>query len=129
MYSKHTAEDHIRKLKHDGDLAQQLAQKDDYYDWTITCAFYYVVHCIEAYAHEKGKENELAEEIGVAESLHHKRERFVRRYLINQFGIYRRLYDSSRQSRYDPTYFEKISRIKGYHKRLLESARKLENLL
>jgi len=126
---KHTAEDHIKKLHHDCDLARELARKTDYYDWTITCAFYYTVHCVEAYAHKTGKERELEAELGNEESLHRKRERFVHIHLKDFFGVYRRLYDKSRQSRYDPTYFEKICRVKGYHERLLESARKLENVL
>lgn len=129
MYSKHTAEDHINKLKHDCDLAQELAEKEDYYDWTITCAFYYAVHCVEAYAHKIGKERELLGELGDEESLHRKRERFVYKHLRDYFGIYRRLYDKSRQSRYDPTYFQKICNVKGYHKKLLDSARKLESTL
>lgn len=129
MYPKHTVENHVKKLNHDCKLAQELAGREDYYDWTITCAFYYVIHCVEAFAHKIGRERELIGEVGRGESLHSKRERFVRRYMNDHFTIYRRLYDKSRQSRYDPTYFEKVCRLKGYHKRLLESARELERVL
>ena len=128
MYPVHSAEDHIKKMKHDCSLAQQLAQTDDFCDWTIISTFYFAIHCIEAYAHEHRKEREL-EGMGSEESLHRIRERFVERHLKDYFTIYTRLYDKARQSRYDPTYFNKISQIKGYHKKLLDAARKLENII
>lgn len=129
MYPKHTADDHIKKLKHDCNVAQKLAGEEDCYDWTIICTFYYAIHCVEAYAHQIGKERELVGEIWDETSLHRKRERFVRKYLKDYFTIYERLYEKSRKSRYDPTYFEKICRIKGYHQKLLKSARKIETIL
>lgn len=129
MYSKHEMQDHLRKSEHDCDLAQQLSTTEDYYDWTIICCFYFAVHCVEAYAHKIGKERELRSDLGDEESLHRKRERFVRNHLEPYFAIYRRLYDKSRQARYDPTYYEKISQQKGYHKRLLKSAQKLKQIL
>jgi len=117
------------KSNHDCKLAQELCANEEYCDWTIVCAFYFAVHCVEAYAHKIRKERELLSGILDEESLHRKRERFVRNYLKDYFGIYRRLYDKSRQSRYDPTYFEKIRKVKGYHKRLLEKAEKLKAVL
>lgn len=130
MTDSHTAGDHIRKLKHDCGLAQKLAEGEEYYDWTITCTFYFVVHCIEAYAHKKRLEK-LLEYNGVIRSnqnLHQLRQRFVSEYLPNYFNMYIRLYDKSRDSRYDPNYFERIARMKGYHKRLLEAALKFEDI-
>lgn len=128
-FPKHTAEDHINKMNHDSALGQQLADDENYCDWTITCAFYCAVHCVEAYAHKIGRERELLVEFGDETSLHRKRERFVNNYLRDYFTIYRRLYDKSRRSRYDPTYFENIRQLKGYHKRLLEAARNLKTIL
>lgn len=129
MYSKHDMKDHIMKSNHDCKLAHELCVNEEYCDWTIICTFYFAVHCVEAYAHKIRKDRELLSRIGEEESLHKKRERFVSNYLKDYFGIYRRLYDKSRQSRYDPTYFEKIRRVKDYHKRLLESAEKLKAIL
>ena len=129
MYSKHKMEDHVRKSKHDCDLAQQLSEREDYYDWTIICCFYFAVHCVEAYAHKIGRERELRSGLGDDESLHLKREKFVHHRLKDYFGIYRRLYDKSRRARYDPNYYENVRQHKDYHKRLLEAARKLEEIL
>lgn len=131
MEDNHTADDHIRKLNHDCALAEELAEKDDYYDWTITYAFYFAIHCIEAYAHQHGQEAELKQR-GLdenEESLHRVRERYVRKHLRGHYGAYEALYKKSRKSRYDPTYFEKISKVVDYHKRLLESAQKMKTIL
>lgn len=75
MYPKHSWEDHKKKSDHDRKLAQELSVKEEYCDWTIICAFYFAVHCVEAYAHKIGKERELVGEIWDEESLHRKRER------------------------------------------------------
>lgn len=130
MDDNHTVEDHITKMQHDCGLAQQLAEGEEYYDWTITCTFYFAVHCIEAYAHKHHLE-QLLENTHPSrnESLHLIRQRFVNNYLPNFFSIYMRLYEKSRNSRYDPTYFKKISKLKGYHKRLLEAALKMKTIL
>jgi len=129
MYPKHTANDHIRKSDHDCKLAESLSEGQDFYDWTIICTFYFAIHCIEAYAHKTGREWQLQQDVGDEESIHRKRERFVKQYLSDYFGIYRNLYDKSRQSRYDPTYYENIKKLVGYHKRLLQEAMKLKSLL
>ena len=129
MYPKHTADDHLRKMKHDQNVALELAKKDDCCDWTIICAFYFAIHCVEAYAHKHGIERELVGDLGDEESLHKKRERFVRNHVGEFFTLYLRLYDKSRQARYDPTYFEKIYQLKGYHQKLLQATQKLESIL
>ena len=126
----HTAEDHVRKLKHDCKLAQKLAEGEEYCDWTIICTFYFAVHCIEAYAHKKRLERFLKYNSHGRgnQNLHQLRQRFVDEYLPKYFTLYIRLYDKSRASRYDPKYFERIVQMKGYHKRLLEAALKFEDI-
>lgn len=130
MFSEHTSDDHIKKLEHDCKLAQELAKTEEYYDWTMICAFYFAVHCIEAYAHQHRKEGELLSiEKWDKESPHKKRERFVRDNLKDFFSIYQRLYNHARQSRYDPRYFVAISKIKGYHERLLDASMKIRSIV
>lgn len=107
-----------------------MSQRSDYYDWTITCAFYFVIHCVEAYAHKIKLEGKLKHrDLEDEESLHKIRERFVREKIPQHYAIYMNLYKKSRKSRYDPTYFEKIAKNIGYQKRLLESAQKIKEIL
>jgi len=128
MYPRHITEDHIKKSEHDCSLAQSLSEGQDFYDWTIICAFHFALHRIEAYAHKTGKESQLQPNVGDRESIHRKRERFVKQYLSEYFAIYERLFEKSRQSRYDPTYYEKIRNLRDYHKRLFQEAMKLKNI-
>lgn len=128
MASSHSADDHIKKSEHDLEIAELMC-KQDCYDWTIICAFYFAVHCVEAYAHIKGLERSLEKGLGDEESIHRKRERFVKQHLRKYFGTYRTLYDKSRSSRYDPLYFHRIKTTKDYHRRLLDKAVKIKNAL
>ena len=109
-----------------------MAEGQEYYDWTITCAFYFAVHCIEAHAH-KHKQEKLLEPTDLdrqrGRSEHIVRQNYVSDYLPDCFTTYIRLYDASRKSRYDPNYFENISKNQGYHKRMYDCSQKLREIL
>lgn len=128
--SNHTYSDHKNKAKHDWKLASNLESKQEFCDWTITCAFYYAVHCVEAYAHKKNKERELMPRGSWDdESQHLKRKKFVQKNLQDFFTMYCKLYDKSRCCRYDPKYFDAISKNKVYIKKLMECTQIFNKLL
>lgn len=129
----HGLQEHISKMRHDGECVDFLSKDNTFCDWVVVCQFYSIVHCIEAYAHKIKKEKELLPiSITDRESIHQKREKFVNKYLNMHFTSYMKLYQCSRKCRYDPTYFTKLKELKQmkiYQENLIKVTNKLKDVL
>jgi hypothetical protein len=106
---RHGQNEHREKAIHDKTLADKLHQENTFPDWTVTCAFYCALHCVDAYAHKLGIRSF---EPGLDENTnaHLKRARFVERNLRDLFGSYQSLRSHCEQCRYDPQYFRLMSK-------------------
>ena len=102
--------DHISKSDHDFEVANALSTNACYCDWRFVCIFYSVIHRIDAYAHKIGREREL-EPSSIEEEgkWYYLRKPFVRRYLKEYYGLYDRLYNKSRDCRYNPKYYKQFA--------------------
>lgn len=101
----HLSNDHKIRAKHDEALAEMLCRNKEFSDWSITCSFYFALHCVDAYAHKlRIKSFERAPDESL--SAHGKRKRFVRNNLGSFFNNYCKLYSRCHQCRYDPKYFK-----------------------
>lgn len=124
--SPHGYDDHKNKAQHDESAASLLCLNPNVSDWSITCAFYCALHCVDAYAHRLGVrtfEPQLDEQI----SAHTKRKKWIWRNLRNLFSIYGRLYSRSEQCRYDPKYY--LLMEKDLPEKMLREAKKFLQIL
>jgi len=121
--------DHINKSNHDSEVANILSTNLSYCDWRLVCVFYSVIHRIDAYAHKIGRERELVpssiEEEGKWYDL---RRKFVKNHLKEYYGLYDRLYNMSRDCRYNPKYYQYLANYPAYTKNLFESVEKFKTI-
>lgn len=119
-FAIHNGKEHVSKALHDREIAEYLLEKNLFPDWVITCSFYFVLHCVDSYAHKLGiRSFDPAPDEN--KSAHRKRELFVQKNLKDYFFWYMKLKDRSSQARYDPTYFQLIK--PGYPKELFDKTK------
>lgn len=102
----------------------QTINKDEYKDWFITVCFYIALHYVDAHAIFREIRFEYRNKDDV--SLHIQRLRYVKSYIRPFFNSYKRLYEESRNSRYDPLFFK---RFKGDLDKYLELALKFQPVM
>ena len=126
MPSDHTMDDHIHKSEHDFEVANLLSENPRYCDWGLVCVFYSMIHCIDAYAHKIRREKELMpSSIGEKKGgWYELRRKFMKKYLNKFYGLYDRLYNKSRECRYNPKYYQLMPKNPIYRKKLFESVEK-----
>lgn len=130
MASSDTTKDHISKSDHDFEVANALSTNACYCDWRFVCIFYSVIHRIDAYAHKTHREKELMPSPLSNEGWYDLRRKFVRNYLNKYYGLYDRLYNQSRNCRYNPKHYQQLvqnsSFWTNYLNKLLEEFEKFK---
>jgi len=99
-----TSAEHDKKAKHDFDLSESLLKIKKHLDWCVISLFYFALHCVSSNARKSGITT-FKPKPGEKATFHSKRRDYVSTNLTGFFSTYTRLYDYSRQCRYDPAYY------------------------
>ena len=118
-----TLQQHIAKAENDVKFTQKIIDSGEYLEWSIVSLFYFALHCINGHAANMDR-NEFEKPKYSDHDEHVKRIRYAQRNIGRPFAkIYKKLYDRSRQCRYDATYYRNVkkARVQDYYKETIET--------